>query len=204
MAVVLDSANNLIALADLKTFMNVEASDTTFDDTYTLLINAVSKWFNNKTNRLLKARDNTEYYDGDGTTKLFTDNYPINSTSATIAVYIDQEWLWPDSDKVDQSDILIRSEEGVIIIKDQVFTEGTQNIKVVYNAGYSSIPFDLQEACLLMCKLLDKRKDQDGAGLSTISLSNNQATYMLDKVAPEFVLDVVKTYWRPARCISIR
>jgi len=68
MAVTADTDNALITIDnDLRDYLGIANDDTTYDDKLQAVINAFSKFANNYTGRLLKARDLTEYYDGTGT-----------------------------------------------------------------------------------------------------------------------------------------
>ena len=194
----LDSTYALITLANLREYLQVETADG-YDDQLERTINAVSRWFSNQCNRKFPAQDLTEYYDGDNGKVLFLRNYPINSTASTIEIYIDTDTprSYAAGDKVSSDSILVYSDEGKIVLDDDYFDKGPQSVKVVYNAGYTTIPHDLQEACMEMCAVLWKKESGKLQHTGSVSIAGASVTLELDKAAPAWVMDVIDRYWRP-------
>jgi len=101
--------------------------------------------------------DYTEYYDGDGSPYLFVKNFPINSISL---VADDSDWSWGSDTTADLSDFRIVEKNHIVY--NSYFNEGLQNIKITYNAGYSVIPFDIQEVmCEEVTRIYNRRKEVD-------------------------------------------
>ena len=158
----LDTNNALTPLAKAKQYIGSRAT-TDFDSRIESAINSASHRANSHTGRLLKKRSYDEIYDGDGSQRLLTKNYPIvESSSSQIQVFVvgarDSFASTTDFDSDSQvaySDIFVNAERGEIRLKDNDFMKGTENIRVVYSAGYSTtnattssdhIPADLQDA----------------------------------------------------------
>jgi hypothetical protein len=91
------------------------------------------------------ASDYTEYYNGDGGRRLYTDNYPINSVTL---LNDDIDWDFDSSTDISSDDYRISNDKRYILLKDDIFTEAQQNVKITYNAGYTSIPDDLKQVCV--------------------------------------------------------
>lgn len=176
----LDTVNNLISLSDLKLYLGISTGTTTYDARLTDIINAVSWRFNAETGRKLKARAITEYRDGDNSTFIFTNEYPINSNSTDIEIYIDTERSYSTSDKVSSDDIVIYSTMGKIVLDDDSFDEGAQSVKIVYNGGYSTIPYDLQYAAKEYARLIKHREDSNNIGVRSESVEGGSITYAED------------------------
>ena len=101
--------------------------------------------------------DYTEYYDGDGSSYLFVKNLPINSI-ALIAD--DSDWVWGADTTGTLTDFRIVEKNNIVY--QSYFNEGLQNIKITYNAGYSSIPLDMKESLIEeVTRLYHRRKDID-------------------------------------------
>jgi len=194
----LDSTYALITLADLREYLQVETADG-YDDQLERTINAVSRWFANRCNRKFPSQELTEYYDGDNGDTLFTKNYPITSTATTISIWIstDTPRSYGDDEKVDSDSILIYGDEGKIVLDDDYFDKGPQSVKITYTAGYSTIPYDLQEACMEMCAVLWKKESGRLQHLGSVSIAGASITRELDKAAPAWVQEVIENYWRP-------
>ncbi len=199
MSYTIDSDHNLFSVEALKAYLDIKTAD--HNDEMGRIVDAVSYYLRARNNRTqLKADDITEFYDGNGTATLFTRNYPINSTSATIEIYIDTDTprSYGSGDKVSANSILLYSEEGWIVLLDAAFSEAPQSVKIVYNAGYATIPPDLQQAALELGAVAWKREKQQLQSLSSVSVAGGSVTFNFDQVMPTWVKDAVGRYWRPA------
>lgn len=165
-----DSVNSLVSLVDAKAWCAVKTADTTYDTILENFIDGVSWEFNKYTNRLLKARDITAYYTGDGSDKLQLPEYPVNSITS---IYIDVDRAFTaDTELTDYQFYDI----GIIVSEDQAFPNIAKSIKITYNAGYATIPYDLQMAAKDQIKWLFKRHRQNQEGGSTITTQNGTET----------------------------
>lgn len=101
--------------------------------------------------------DYVEYYDGQGSNLVFVKNIPINSVTE---IAVDADWSWGTDTVVDSDDY--RVVEDRYIIYQSYFDIGIQNIKVSYNAGYSTIPLDLKQVLIdEVVRTYNRRKEQD-------------------------------------------
>lgn len=91
-----------------------------------------------------KSKTYTEYQDGIGINSLYVYNYPIISVTS---IHDDVNWSYGADTLIDSSSYKI-VDEKYIVLKDTTFMKGTQNIKIVYVAGYATIPGDLKKACI--------------------------------------------------------
>jgi hypothetical protein len=77
--------------------------------------------------------------------------------------------------------------------------KGRGNIKVVYVAGYKDstdnlVPYDLQEAALLVCQHMYKRHYQDGRiGLSSETVGDRTFNYDADAI-PKKAKEIIAAY----------
>lgn len=131
---------DLTTVAAVTALTGAAAADA---DIIQTLITAASVWANNYTSRILKQQTFTEYYDGDGTELLFLKNYPIEEITT----------IHQDSDRVFGTDTLVDSDNYVVyadnrsLVGDGVSWEkGIQTIKIVYVAGFDTVPYDLVNA----------------------------------------------------------
>lgn len=187
MAYTLDTVNALITLAELKAYLAVDQGDefiteTTNDDELEQIIDAACSWANRYTGVKLLARENTEYYDGDGCMDLYLNNFPIISTAAEIELWIDSERAYGDDDKVDTDDIMVYSTLGKIALEDAYFYKGRQTIKIVYTAGFGAaadptdVPQDIKYAIKLICAGMWKVKVSKTMGMASQTLEGTSFT----------------------------
>jgi len=93
------------------------------------------------------SNDENSLYDGDGTDTLLLRQFPIVSVTS---LFDDPDRSYGASSQISSSDYMIYANEGKIVLDGLTFTRGRQNIKVVYSAGYSTIPEDLKSACEML------------------------------------------------------
>lgn len=157
-------AYSLTTVSKVKTYLGISVS--TWDSVLEELVNDCTVWLENEMGgrRIFNdASDATEYHDGGDSTgygkrSLFLKRFPIASVtsisyrSGTPGTPVWVAYTADDYERIDN--------EGTLHF---LFTlpVGRQNIKVVYKAGYTTIPHDLNLACQkLVAKEFDKRKSQ--------------------------------------------
>jgi hypothetical protein len=127
----------MLTLNKLKQFLNIPESKTEKDEILlTCISNAVDE-ANNITNRILNFAGHIEIKDGYANDIMYLENYPVEKIEEL------QELVnggWTDIlSIIDDTTLFINSDEGYIrLLGGVVFTEGKQNIRVKYNAGFVS------------------------------------------------------------------
>jgi len=151
----------------------------------------------------------TEVFDGDGSQVLQVSNGPISSITSITIGNSDPSTLASTGYTHDSRFGIMRLpfETGGLVARDvwgepvygssdrAVFTEGFQNITVVYVAGYATIPDDLKRVCYqFISHYFDSRGRDFEKAAQAIGNSN-----MTVKATAEFVakkMDVLSS-WRP-------
>lgn len=132
-------------MADLTTWLTAKSvldlNDSQQTDTERL-ISIASARADNHTSRRLAAQDVTLYLDGRGGMSLDVREHPINSVTS---VHMDSGRDFGSDTEVTDYDIL--SERGQLF-RSGGWAKGKQNIKVVCNVGYATVPDDLEESIL--------------------------------------------------------
>lgn len=187
MASVLDTANALITLAELKAYLADDSNDSFITDTdndneLEYLINGASRWANEYTGVDLLAREHTEYYDGDGSNKLYLDNFPVISAIADIDLYVDIDRAYAASSKIADADVILYADIGKIMLDGEAFDKAPQSVKIVYTAGHgaaadpSDVPDDIKYAIKLVCASMWKNKKDRLTGVSTLTVDGQSIT----------------------------
>lgn len=136
----------LATLAKVKSFLKLTVAD---DDTLlTMLLTAVDQDFKTRTNRAIESASYTEYYQGNGTSKLMLRHYPV---TALTSIYDDPDLEWNSDDLIDSDDLQISdADTGEIFYDGGIFTESkdVENLKVTYTAGFATIPSDIEMAVI--------------------------------------------------------
>jgi hypothetical protein len=136
---------DLCSLEEAKRFYDITTSKAEDDTLIEELIGRVSSLFHSYIGiDQIKSKVYTEYYDGDGTEYLFLDKVPVISVTS---IHEDNDWTFGSDVLLDALTYRVANKR-YITLKDDVFAPGTQNIKVVYTAGYAVVPEDIKQVCI--------------------------------------------------------
>lgn len=182
----------LTSLARTKDFLQETTTD--HDDLLTLLISAVSRASEKWCGTYLKERTAiVEYHNGEGGTIVFTDNIPITTFTS---MYEDTDRDFAADTLVDSDDYYVTESIGKIERDDEEFETGVGSIKLTYNAGYSTIPEDLQLACWTWVAHIFKERDKGSWHMASLGAGGETTAFVLDK-PPADVQTLLAQYKRP-------
>jgi len=182
----IDTVNSLTDLTDLKVWLGIDVD--TYDTELEQYIDSVSWQFNKFTDLLLKARDITAQYDGDGSPVLMTPEFPINSITS---IFIDSDREFGAETEV--TDYVFYS-DGTIYLDDTTFSTTRKANKIVFNAGYSTLPHDLVMACKDQIKWLYRRHRNNQEGIATSTTINGDTTVTEEGEILKTSIEILKRY----------
>ena len=189
---IVDTVNQLVDIDTAKAFVGAKSDDADQENILKFYINAASGFYNNETGRLLKSRALTEYYSGDGSNTLLVDQYPITMLTS---VYDDPARAYGADTLIDSGDLVIMP-EGLackIIYDGGVFISGVKNLKVTYIAGYITIPYNLQQACLELIAYFFKNSDENRFGVVSRTVGDGSLTVETTDI-PKSALKTLRKY----------
>lgn len=175
-----DTDNALVATADAAEYLGSTNSTDNWGKINDL-INAAAYRFNAETGRLLKSRSHTEYYDGNGESYLYLNNWPLSSTTITITINANRSFSDTD-DVVTSTDVMLSTDYGLVRLDGHTFTSGEKNVKIEYSAGYSTATaHDLVLATKEMVQLMYNRMTKkDLIGVRSESFEGGSRAYETD------------------------
>jgi hypothetical protein len=186
------NANSLTTLAFAKTYLKIPALETSQDALVEFWINVASQRIETETDRKLKAQAITEYRDGSGKNILVLKEFPINSITS---LNIDTGGLFTDpSTLIPATDYRIADEGNSIVLLNQLFPKAYYAIKIVYNAGFTPVPSDLENACLWIVSYYHKMRDAGDIGRTAKGKGDESVTILQDM--PKDIKDVIAAYKR--------
>lgn len=199
---------DLITLAQVKSWLNIPATNTDDDNTIQFLITGFSKYVLDYTgiDCFNDIKSYSEIHDGNGSGRIFVRNTPIVSVSAVkIGSYTLPQsttltgfgWFIDSSKK----SIAIRTGSQATGSFPARFTAGLGNVQIDYKAGYSEVPFALGEAAMKAVAINYKRKDWIDLASKSISAGSGTTgtTRYRDWSLPPEISQVLDTYSRYAR-----
>jgi len=142
--------------------------------------------------RHFSANTYTEYHNGTGSNYILTKEWPINSITS---LYDDPDRSFTSASLIDSDNYTFIADEGKIVLIEEnvvlniymttLFQKGVQNIKIIYNAGYTTVPSDLKliAAEIMMKKyknFMDKR-----IGMRTVGSGDERIGMYLNDMLPD-------------------
>jgi len=191
---------SLVSLNDYKEFARISQSDINEDDKLERIASETEAEIKESLNRDLETATYTEKYDGTGTDKLVLNQFPITSiTSVKVYDGLDSNnaevWdTWVQG--TDYERFVYSEEDTALFVGGTTFPEGTQNIEVVYVAGYAStaIPKDIERACKQLFTLnWNEQEGRRTIGLSSVGVGAEK-TVAIDLEARDKILKRIEKY----------
>ena len=165
---------DLATLAEFKERVTIEGS--AHDALIENLIDQVSQEIEQILGRFLGNQTHTEYYDGHGSHRLYLREGPLNAvTTLELIEYSGTTSRVETPTTIEEADYLIgglRGEgnlgRGWIEMIAGVFLRGTRNYKIVYVAGWTTMPEDLVSYALDWAVAAYKGRETTGLQSRTI------------------------------------
>ena len=167
----MDTTNALTSLTHMMTQFGLPFSE---QEQIEQLIDSASWAANTYTNRLLKSRTLTEYYDGDGSSVLWLNQRPVVSVTS---INIDSGYTWGTDTLIDSTDYQVYLDEGKIAFTGTLLSSGYRLVKVVYVAGYSTVPYDIERAVQDLAYYWYKQRTDKSVGVSSRSTEGRSVSY---------------------------
>ena len=202
---------DLVTVEQVKNWLGIGPDMIGCNAVIQLLISSFSQYVLNRTGRssFKHVVQFSQTYDGNGNNRLFLDETPIvNIVSVNIGSY-----SVPLSSGVTTPGLYIDRSKKSIVFRNSGFSltpplsiypyrfiPGEGNVQVTYTAGYSAVPFDLQEITIEIVAQNYKRKDWIDLASKALSTPGASGTtsYRAWAITP-FAEQVIRFYTRYAR-----
>jgi hypothetical protein len=185
------ATDDLVTWSDIQSYIGAASDDETM---VSFLITAASRWANQYTSRNLASRtysdeDENTLYDGDGSKYLMLRQSPVTVISA---VYEDSNRDYTSDTLVDTNDYIYYTDIGKLLFVDYKTEKGYQNYKVLYTAGYETVPDDLENAITMLVDFWYKSYDTHRFGVKSVGVDEKRITYELG--IPTQVKEAINPY----------
>ncbi len=177
----------LTTLDNLKGYLGI--TSTTDDVLLGRMIESASDFVESVTDRTFALTSYNTVLDGIGGTRLLLPNYPIVSVSSLT---IDGRSI-PAAASSQGSGYLFNSFKLTLCGGQYAFCRGQSNVVVAYQAGYATIPADIEQATIEMISL--RYKERDRIGMISKSIGGETVAYS-QKDMPASASTVLKKYAR--------
>lgn len=172
------AANDLTTVQNVQEFLDIK--NTNDVSMLGRLITAVSVSFERYADRTFKTSSYIHTFDGNGALRQVLREYPVTAVSSVLinGVSIPQAATVLNSG--------YRYDQRSVILTGYSFTQGFQNVVIAYTAGFTSIPLDLEQACIEQVAYLYRLRKR--LGESSTGLAGATTTYITKSM-----LDTVKS-----------
>lgn len=185
------NANALTSLATFKEHLNQPASVTLGDSVLELFINSASEFIERFCERKFHADDYVEYHSGARQNILLPVQWPLNSV-AEVRLSSDRDWTNANS-LIDPDDYFIFDGDLTIAFHFRL-PVGTGNVRISYNAGFTTIPSDLELACLWAAEWYYRNRSRENIGKTSESKGDESVGLLAE--LPPMVTEILMNYKR--------
>lgn len=180
----------LVTLDLVKEHLDIPLANTSQDASLNLLITVVSGHIAQFCDRAFEEATYTETLDGTSQSEVLLQNYPVSSVTS---VHVDNDRVFDAQALVDAEDYEI-VDDNTLRRHDSKWPRGSQNIQVVYTAGFATIPAAVQYATLLIIEQLYRSNQDRRIGRSSTSKNGETVNYLHGW--PEEAKNLLATYKR--------
>jgi hypothetical protein len=175
------ATNAIITLDEVKDYLKISLTSSEEDDFLQSAINNASNEIEDYIdNKVVVQTITDEIYDGDGRKRLYTNYYPIvglGIAGADSAAQLAALRVRDDVDdtfaavEININHIHLDIRKPCVELFDEVFPYGRQTIKITYRAGWSTVPTDFKDACLMLAvaKYKDSMRGDNRFGIESNS-----------------------------------
>lgn len=177
--------HSLVSLVDVKSFLAMKGSVADTDTLLEKLIDSVSTLFESYLNRNILSREYIEYHDGRGLTVLFPYQPHITTVSG---IWNDSDWSWNTNTLVPDS-IYRVVDNSFIMFHNTTMGDYSQNVKIIYSAGYETTPDDLKQSTITEVARIYKNKDNVSVNTRfSKTESDGSTSFASDNLLPQTLL----------------
>lgn len=187
-------SGDLTTLPEVKQYLGIPDAVTTQDALLSRLISAASQYMQSWMSRVIALQTYNEVRNGMGGQTMVLLNQPIVSVASLTVdgvVIPPRPPLGPTAATGYGFGFVF--DDTRLFLSGARFGQGMQNVSVVYDAGFATVPPDLDQACIEMVGDLLKYKDR--IGQNSMSIEGQSISFNVQPI-PQRVQGVLATYKR--------
>lgn len=188
---------DLTTLDNCKSWLKLSDAQMTDDLLLARLISASSTLIQSWLNRQIVAQNYIEVLDGQGNNQIVFANYPVSNVTSLliddlpIPVSIDggvlQTGYGFDAERLWVIGYQFHRNSGYA----NDFSRGRGNVTVSYTAGYATVPFDIEQACIELVAV--KYRMRDRIGQKSIGMGGESTSFDTSDI-PAYIQTLLMQY----------
>lgn len=171
------------SIDEVKTYLGING--TSDDGLITRLIEAATTMMNQCMNRNPLSTVYTQTFDGSGNARQVTSFWPVTAVSSVSVDGVARQAA------ASFGAVGYRFDDYSIILNNDVFPKGIQNVTISYTAGAVAVPADLTQACVDIASESYRRRTR--VGETSKSLAQGTTSYNIKDI-PDHVKVVLSSY----------
>ena len=176
----------IATLSELKTYLWI--TDSSQDTLLNIFLSWADQFIKTYTWRDIEATSYTEYEDWDAQNEILLSNYPVNTlTSISRNTWSLDIPIWT---LVETSIYKLSSKIWKVFFSCPIY-RWFQNYKIIYNAWYTTIPWDLKLACLKLASTSYNTRVADW--IKSESVNQDRLDYDVSEI-PNDILVILNAY----------
>ena len=192
------TGNTLCTKEQVKAYVPIDA--TVLDDLIDDLIDRVTKWVQSYTGLQIFSASFTEYYDGKNSSELVLNERPVESvTSVHESTDVPRSYGTSELLTADEEYIL-EEDSGILHRIAANWPSGPKTVKVVYTAGWSAVPNELNGAAVRMVGILLVQRAR--LGMSSESMGEGTGGFYDWRQWPHDVVETLNRYRDLAKVVA--
>lgn len=188
----------LLTLQDAKEHLQVSGNE--FDPVIEDMINAatlICEGPERGADRELASRAHaSEVFDGGGCYSLRLRQYPVTAVSTVEFLTSWSSATWETQDQTTHGLYIVQPIKEFIAFRGLYFPIGSQNVRVTYTAGLTSIPAGLKNACRMALKALWDVRDKQNQSIASQTFPGGQGVVYDRKFLPDGFDQLMAPYRR--------
>jgi uncharacterized phiE125 gp8 family phage protein len=182
------NSNALTTVAVCKAQLDIPTGDTSVDALLERYINSASEQIERYCCRKFKSSSYTETRDGSRSNELMLKNFPVTAISS---VKHDPERAFGASTELAATAYAL-IEPNTLRRHSGTWAQGSQVLQITYTAGFSTIPADLEDACIMLVELRYAKKSDRSLGRTSSGKQGESISYT--EGWPKEVTDILDSY----------
>ncbi|MDC7234571.1 MAG: hypothetical protein PQJ58_15175 [Spirochaetales bacterium] len=185
------AGTDLITWEQVKSILSMQDEDQT---TTQFIISSVSEQARGIMGRNIVLDSLEEVRHGTGLSTLLLEEYPVKTVSA---LYIDTGYQYGAESLIDQTDYFVNKKIGQIELFWRTFPKRNfgRSVKIVYEAGFDTVPADIQQAALESVRWNYDRILYDGIGVKNEKAEGVSKSFEVR--IPTNAREIFQSYKRP-------
>jgi len=182
---------DLTTVANLQAWLRLASVSTETGVELQRLVTSTSNWIQSWISRAIPDMPYVDTLDGQGGVRLSLGNYPVLAVSSVV---VDGQTIPASTGPTIPGWVLSNDQ---VVLRSYTFTRDLANVVISYTAGFTTVPPDLEQACLELAAM--RWKERERIGHSAITMGGQQTNFITSDM-PASVKTILNQWKKVVPC----